>query len=218
MREKVGKLDCLKRPGEDEGRNIVLLHGFGANADDLFPLADFLDPEEQWNFYVPNAPNRVDIGGGFTGLGWFPISIRELESGVDFTKVRPPGMDQSRDLVSDMLFHLNSKELYLGGFSQGAMIATEVALEQPENLKGLILYSGTLLDESGWTKRMSALHGMRFLQSHGMQDQVLPFAYAQKLNDMLKKAGAVGDFMGFGGGHEIPLPVLKKTQEFIRGK
>lgn len=217
MREKVGKLDCLKRPGDNEGQNIVLLHGFGANADDLYPLADVLDPDGEWNVYFPNAPHKVDIGGGFMGLGWFPISVRDLETGVDFTKVRPPGLDTSRDLVSDMIFELNSKELYLGGFSQGAMIAMEVALNQPEDLKGLILYSGTMLDEAGWSKKSEGLKGLRYLQSHGMQDQVLPFAYAQRLHEILKKSGAVGDFVGFGGGHEIPMPVLRKTQEFIRG-
>lgn len=217
MHKKIGKLECLVRPGDNEDINVVLLHGFGANADDLYPLADFLDPEEEFNFYFPNAPHRVDIGGGFTGLGWFPIPLRMLEVGVDFTKVRPPGLDESRDIVSDLVFHLNSKKLYLGGFSQGAMIATEVTLNQADDVEGLIIYSGTLLDEDGWAKKASALKSKRYLQSHGMQDPVLPFSYAQKLNAMLKSAGAVGDFLGFNGGHEIPLPVLKKTAEFLRG-
>jgi phospholipase/carboxylesterase len=217
MHETVGTLECLKRPGDMDGMNVILLHGFGANADDLYPLADFLDPEGEWNFYFPNAPNEVDIGGGFTGLGWFPISVRDLETGVDFTRVRPPGLDESRDAVSEMIFELNSKTLYLGGFSQGAMIATEVALNQPEDIEGLILYSGTLLDEENWKKKSSVLKGKRFLQSHGNQDGVLPFVYAQKLNKMLKDAGAVGEFIGFSGGHEIPMPVLVKTREFISG-
>lgn len=217
MHQRIGDLDCLKRPGDNDDHNVVLLHGFGANADDLYPLADFLDPEGEWNFYFPNAPHEVDIGGGFTGLGWFPISVRDLETGVNFTQVRPPGLDGSRAAVSDLIFHLNSKRLFLGGFSQGAMIATEVALNQPEDIEGLIIYSGAMLDESGWQKKAPALKGKRYLQSHGMQDSVLPFAYAQKLHEMLKTAGAVGEFMGFNGAHEIPMPVLMKTKAFLNG-
>ncbi len=215
MREKVGTLDCLKRPGGNDDWNIVLLHGFGANAEDLYPLAEFLDPDERWNFYFPDAPNEVDIGGGFMGLGWFPISVRELETGIDFTQVRPPGLDESRDAVSDMIFHLNSKRLFLGGFSQGAMIATEVTLHQPEDIEAMILYSGTLLDEKNWSKKSGGLKGKRYIQSHGMQDTVLPFIYAQKLHEMLKSAGAVGEFVGFSGGHEIPMQALVKTRAFI---
>src|SRR5580704_3964260 len=131
MRKTIGKMECLHRPGDEENKSVVLLHGFGADASDLYPLADFLDPEAQWNFYFPEAPLEVPIGPMMTGRGWFPISVRELETGIDFTKARPPAMDASRDLVADLLFHVNSKNLILGGFSQGAMISTEVALNNP---------------------------------------------------------------------------------------
>ncbi len=213
MRKKIGKLDCLIRPGENEGENVVLLHGFGADASDLFPLADYLDPEQNFNFYFPNAPIEVPIGAGFSGLGWFPIPLRDLEVGVDFSKVRPLGLDSSAEAVNDLLFHLDSKVLYLGGFSQGAMVATEVAFAQ--ELEGLIIYSGTLLDEVGWAKKAMNLKGMRYLQSHGMQDQVLPISGAQRLNRLLKDAGAVGEYVEFTGGHERPPQIFQKTRALL---
>lgn len=215
MREQVGRLSCLKRPGEEPGHNVVLLHGFGADAGDLFPLADFLDPEQNWTFYVPDAPLEVPIGPHMMGRGWFPISLRDLEVGVDFTQVRPPGMDQSSNIVSDMIFHLNSKKLVLGGFSQGAMVATEIALTQPEDVHGLILLSGALLDEANWKKKASALKGKKILQSHGQSDTVIPFAASQRLNDLLRSGGADIDWMPFGGAHEIPMPVLKRAKTFL---
>src|SRR5262245_8279285 len=135
-RVQLGKLESLTRLGSTKGHNVVLLHGFGADASDLFPVAEVLDPDENWNFYFPEAPIEVPIGDMWTGRGWFPISVRDLESGVDFTKVRPPGMDESARAVDDMLFHLNSEKLVLGGFSQGAMISMEVALNGVENLAG----------------------------------------------------------------------------------
>ncbi len=216
-KEKIGKLDCLVREGDSVGHNIVILHGFGADSSDLFPLAEVLDPEGEWNFYFPNAPIEVPIGNMWTGRGWFPISVRDLEAGIDFTKVRPPGMTESAQMVGDLLFHLNSKKLVLGGFSQGAMISVEVALENTEALGGLLLWSGAMLDEANWRAKAGVLKGTRFLQSHGMQDQVIPVSAGQKLFEMLKSAGAEGEFIGFAGAHEIPMPVLKKSRELLKG-
>lgn len=215
MHETIGKLKCLRRQGDDDKQNVVLLHGFGADASDLFPLADFLDPDGKWNFYFPEAPLEVPIGPMSSGRGWFPISLRELEVGIDFTKVRPPGMDASCELVYDMIFHLNSEKLVLGGFSQGAMVSTEVALNNPNDVHGLILLSGALLDQANWAKLAPVLKGKPLLQSHGTNDPVIPYSVGQKLFEVLKGAGMIGQFLSFAGGHEIPLPVLKKTREFL---
>jgi phospholipase/carboxylesterase len=215
MHETIGKLKCLRRPGEDESRCVVFLHGFGADAGDLFPLADFLDPEGEWNFVFPEAPLEVPLGPMMSGRGWFPLSVRELEGGFDFTQLRPPHMEASCELVYDLIFHLNAQRCVLGGFSQGGMVATEVAMKNPEDLTGLVLYSSTLLDEPNWTRQAVQLKGKPILMSHGMQDPVLPFAFSQRLFDVLKAAGADVSFAPFNGGHEIPLPVLQKTKEFL---
>ncbi|NJL25117.1 MAG: alpha/beta fold hydrolase [Calothrix sp. SM1_5_4] len=217
MRARVGKLNCFKREGENERDCVVLLHGFGADAGDLAPLADYLDPDGEKTFYFPDAPLEVPIGPGWTGRGWFPISVRDLELGVDFTQMRPPGLDQSTALVSEMLFEINAERVVLGGFSQGAMVSMDVALAGPEDVNALILYSGSLLDEPGWSAKAAGLKGKRYIQSHGAQDTVLPFAVGQKLNDLLRRAGAEGTFLSFAGAHEIPAPVLNRTREFLKG-
>lgn len=216
VHKRIGQLDSIQREGENSDHHVVLLHGFGADAGDLAPLADLLDPEHLWNFTFPEAPLEVPIGPGFVGRGWFPISLRDLEVGVDFTQIRPPGLNDSAKMVSELIFHLNPKKLVLGGFSQGAMVATDVALHQPNDINGLILYSGVLLDEKGWSKLATDFKGKPFLQSHGVNDSVLPIRGAERLFQMLKGAGAEGSFLSFSGGHEIPMPVLKKTSEFLR--
>jgi phospholipase/carboxylesterase len=212
---KTKKLEFLKRDGEQDGRNVILLHGFGADASDLFPLADVLDPDGGWNFYFPQAPLEVPIGPGWTGRAWFPIPLRELEQGIDYSRARPPGIDDARQTVEDLIFDLNSKSLILGGFSQGAMLAVETAVRNHQDVAGLILYSGALLDAENWAKRAVDLKGKPFIQSHGTADQVIPVSSGNKLFEMLKKAGLVGGLFAFQGGHEIPMPVLKKTVEFL---
>lgn len=64
-----------------------------------------------------------------------------------------------------------SVPVFLGGFSHGVMLATDVALMEPSiELSGLILLSGTLLAEKRWTLAMPARKGLRVLQSHGTHD------------------------------------------------
>ena len=203
------------RPGESTEHHVLLLHGYGADANDLFPLADYLDPEGKWTFCVPNAPLEVPIGPGWTGRGWFPISLRDLEAGVDFTQIRPPGMNESAEKISEVIFELNSKNLVMAGFSQGAMLSTEVALNQPEDVQALVLFSGVLVDEPSWSKKASSWSGKKLLQSHGTSDAVLPIAAALRLFDMLKLAGAEGEFISFPGGHEIPPQVLQKSKKLL---
>ncbi len=215
MRKSIGSLNCLVRQGENAKHSVVLLHGFGADHADLFPLADLLDPRGEWNFYFPNAPHEVPVGPMWSGRGWFPISVRDLESGIDFSEVRPPGLDESAAMVSDLLFHLESEKLVLGGFSQGAMVASEVAMTQAQDLDGLILYSPTLLDSKNWSVKAQNLTGKKILMSHGHQDSVLPFAGAQKLCDLFKNAGANCQMIAFSGAHEIPSLVLQKTRAFL---
>ncbi len=215
MREKIGQLNCIKREGEESAHVVVMLHGFGADASDLAPLADVIDPEQNWTFVFPEAPHEVPVGPAWTGRGWFPISIRELEAGIDFTKIRPPGLDLSRKLVSELIFELNPQKLVLGGFSQGAMVAIDAAMHDPQDISALLIYSGVLLDQDNWTKRAQGLKGKKFIQSHGQQDQVIPISGAQKLYDILKAAGAEGPFVSFGGGHEIPMPVIKKSSGLL---
>jgi phospholipase/carboxylesterase len=216
MRQKIGRLDCLKRKGENERDVIVLLHGFGADAGDLFPLGDMLDPDGQCTFICPQAPHEVAIGPGMTGRGWFPISVRDLEQGVDFSQVRPPGLDSSAEMVSELIFELNPERLVLGGFSQGAMVATDVTLASPNDVAGLAIWSGTMLDEAGWTKKAKDMAGHHFIQSHGGGDAVLPYQLAERLYQLLKSNGAEGQLIGFGGGHEIPMNVLRGTAEFVK--
>lgn len=215
--KKIGKLECLVREGDNDGFNVILLHGYGADAHDLAPLADFLDPEQLWNFYFPEGPREVPIGPMMTGKAWFEIAARDLEAGIDFTAFRPKGLDAAIQLVDDLIFQLDSEKLVLGGFSQGAMVTTATAMRSPEAMTALILWSGALLDQENWRRQAGVLNEKPFFQSHGLQDPVIAVRFGEKLYELLQSSGARGSFVKFNGGHEIPMPVLLKSREFLSG-
>ncbi len=191
---------------------IVLLHGFGANAEDLYPLADTLDPKQRCRWILPNAPYAITMFGP-RSRAWFPRSEAELEAaatGVYFQNLRrrdPVALRAAGDEVAGLCrsLELPADRTVLGGFSQGSMVAIEAALRDGFRPAALAVFSGALIAENRWGERMpAALAGVPVLQSHGTLDPILPFADAVALSELLQRSGALLDFHHFEGGHTIP--------------
>lgn len=203
---------------------IVMIHGYGADASDLVPLAQEVTAAEEWRWIFPNGPLEVPIGPGFWGRAWAPVDFeafdRAMRSGqdFDFVRERTPEMDQARTLIAKMLESLKVpiENVVLAGFSQGAMLALDVALSLQKSPRGLLLLSGCLFDEAGIRARAPRHQGLRFLQSHGENDMVLPYKSADKLYHVLQECGLDGFLLNFRGGHEIPAKVLAEMDSFLR--
>lgn len=212
----------------DAKTTVVLLHGFGAPGDDLVSLADYLQRGAGVNarFVFPAAP--IELGGAYgDSRAWWRLDLMKLEAELRSGAVRdrrdevPEGLVEVRAQLSSCLdelctkFSIGADQLVLGGFSQGAMLSLDVALHRAAPPAGLILMSGTLLAESEWVPRMATLKGVPVMQSHGKQDNLLPFSIAEILRDRLTAAGAVVDWQPFSGGHEIPPPVLAAAAKLL---
>jgi phospholipase/carboxylesterase len=133
----------------------------------------------------------------------------------------PEGLPASRTQMMRFLDQLEARygvapeRLVLGGFSQGAMLALDVALHRTRVPPRLVLMSGTLVAESEWEPHFAKLAGVYVLQSHGRADGLLPFSIAETLRDRMRTAGATVEWHPFIGGHEIPRVVLAAAGAFI---
>ena len=107
------------------------------------------------------------------------------------------------------------KDLIIGGFSQGAMIATEVFLKAPATPAGLICLSGTMMSKAQWTEYAANRKGSNVLMSHGEADQILPHKGSVMLQKFFEENGIKTQFVSFRGGHEIPMQVIQKMKSYI---
>lgn len=230
--EIFGELECIVAGGDDRegsgtGPAIVLLHGFGAPARDLVPLWRVLDVPRGTRFVFPGAPLDLSYAYGMgDARAWWMIDMAALEAAIrdgtfrEFGKEIPEGLEAARAKVIAALEAIESKlapsALMLGGFSQGAMLALDVALHTDRPIASLALMSGTLLAEALWVPKMGARKGLPVVQSHGIRDPILPFAVAEKLRDLLIGAGLDVEFVPFRGQHEIPPIVLEKIGALAR--
>jgi phospholipase/carboxylesterase len=209
----------------DAATTCVLLHGFGAPGDDLVGIADEIDIGIR--FVFPAAP--LELAGIYgDARAWWMLDLARLEEDLrrGVSPIRqaeiPDGLPEARGQVMQLLdqlaaqFSVAPNQLVLGGFSQGAMLALDVALHRDAPPAGLILMSGTLIAESTWQPRMASLVGVPVMLSHGRQDGLLPFSVAEVLRDRLAAAGASVDWQPFSGGHEIPRSVIAAGGNLLR--
>jgi len=210
-----------------KGPAVILLHGFGAPGDDLVALWPYLNVPRDTRFFFPVGPLALPMGGG-DARAWWMIDleriVRDRESGRprDLSREIPKGMPEARGQIQRLLAELEQRQgldlrrTVLGGFSQGAMLACDVALRTDRQPAGLVLLSGTLVAQQEWQPLMPRRKGLKVIQSHGNQDPLLPFAQAERLRDLLTKAGLLVDWVGFRGGHEIPDLVLARMNAWLK--
>lgn len=229
-RAKIAGLDVVLTGGVDRdgggtGPLVVLMHGFGAPGDDLVGLHRVMRVPRETRFAFPAAPHETHMMPGADSRAWWMIDMVELQSALmrgdlhALTTREPDGLDEARASIDALLTELQKtlspSALVLGGFSQGSMLALDVALRTSHTVDALVVLSGTLLARDIWIPRMKTLAGKPVFQSHGAQDPILPFAIAEELEQELAGAGAKISWNPFRGGHEIPPQVLDALSTFI---
>ena len=207
----------------------MLLHGFGASANDLVSLAPRLGVARRW--LVPHAPAQLVVHGMHSGRAWFPRDAAAMEralAGEYFTQRRalqPPGLTvAAREVRATLAARaLDPRTLIVGGFSQGAMVTAEylrLALTGEWPLpRAALLFSGALIAESWWdqlrTPDARAVDCPIF-QTHGRNDAVLPYDDAQALAAILRRAGFSVAWLDTAEGHTIPHHAIDAAARFLR--
>ncbi|XDD48313.1 alpha/beta hydrolase [Leptospira sp. WS39.C2] len=221
--ESLGPLKVLRVKGDPDAPTVVLFHGYGASAFDLFPIHEVLVTDQKFNWVFPHGHLSIPLMPGYSGRAWFPIDMAALEEAIrkndfrNFADKDPEGMDIARASAYLMLEALGVpwNQLILGGFSQGAMLATDLTLRNELIPKGLMILSGALVNESLWKDLAPKKSNLRFFQSHGEYDPILGYANAKKLEKLLRGSGLLGEFIAFPGGHEIPAPVVQGISRYL---
>jgi len=191
-------------------KRLVLLHGWGADADDLLDLGGVLLGADPASLDLSLVALRAPLPhpGGF-GRQWY-----------DLQQPAWPQLPQARrDLRARLLALSDSVPLErtaLLGFSQGAAMAIDVATGCGSDdsdalpLAGLIACSG--YPHPDWRPRRPET---RLLLTHGEQDPVVPCAASRELEDRLVQAGGSVRRLTFAGGHCIDPGLLPLLRDFL---
>ena len=199
--------------GGDAGKLVVLVHGYGADGNDLIGLAPYLArvlPDAA--FVAPNGPERCEMSP--MGYQWFPINQFDPSSRLAGVQGAAPILDQFID--AELQSHgLEEKDLVLVGFSQGTMMSLHVALRRPRQVAGILGYSGLLAGPELLADE--AVSKPPILLIHGDADEMLP---VQNLHEAVQALGAA-DFsvewhVSQGAGHTIAQDGLELGMAFLQ--
>ncbi len=193
-------------------RLVVLLHGYGANGEDLIGLgAQWRSTLPQALFVAPNAPNACAINPG--GFEWFDFS------NPDLSRI-PPLAAAARPIVVELLeaiwaeTGLTVDQTVLAGFSQGAMMALEVGLRLAEPVSAIVGFSAALPSVATLAGEIRSRPPVCLV--HGDADEVVPYAYGRTAAQVVEGLGVPVEFhTSVGAGHMIAEDGLAAATAFL---
>jgi len=167
---------------------VVLIHGYGANGEDLLSLGSaWASLLPNTLFVAPDGPDTSELnpfGNQWFGLGDWDPAQKLTETQIDRMVKDIQGLTPSFNRYLDELLEIHglpSEKLALVGFSQGAMVALHLALHRPL-CAGVVAYSGAFLDDPKETK----ISHPPILLIHGLDDQLLAPFFSQMAEEHLK--------------------------------
>ena len=185
---------------ESATNRLVLLHGWGADANDLLPVGKLLTEglKDRFEIVSLSAPQPHPSG---SGRQWYPLYPHEWE------QVPKAVVDLEKRLNNLCFKQIALSKTLLMGFSQGGAMALDLSTRN--KFEGVFALSS--YPHPGWkpSKNMPPV----FL-CHGNCDQVVPKAASQKCFDSLLRNGVKSELYFFEGGHEINNHLI----EHCRGK
>ena len=187
---------------------LLLLHGYGANEEDLLGLAPHLDA--RLVCVSARAPYALDFGG----FAWFNIEIGAEGVRFDFAEAAEP-LAQILSLVDALRRVHRPARIFIAGFSQGASMALAAALKRPRDFAGAIALSG-LCSPDMVPEDAASVQGLKIFMSHGRFDPVIPIAQARASRDLLTPLGLDLLYKEYDMPHAIAEPCLEDLASWLR--
>jgi phospholipase/carboxylesterase len=191
---------------------VVLLHGLGADGNDLISLAPYWAPLlPETEFLAPHAPFPCDMAP--FGYQWFSFQERTPTAVLAGVRAAAPFLDAFLDEALAAR-GLDESRLALVGFSQGTMMSLHVGLRRAKPVAGIVGYSGRLIAEETLAGELRSKPPV--LLMHGTADEIVPFESLTLAEASLKALGVpVTTVQRPGLGHSIDEIELQKGGEFL---
>jgi phospholipase/carboxylesterase len=206
----------VRQPLIEEGAPplLLLLHGVGSNERDLFSMAPSLD--KRFLIVSARAPNIL----GPDSYAWFEVGFTPQGP-----VIHPAQAEASRKALIAFIneaveaYGANPKQVYLMGFSQGAIMSASVALTRPDLVAGVVLMSGRILPEIQLLiASTEELKGLPFLVVHGIADTVLPINNGRASRQMLLSLPVNLTYKEYPMGHEVSRESLADVTAWLSSR
>jgi phospholipase/carboxylesterase len=185
-----------RSPHQSSHPTLILLHGRGADEEDLLGLASYLD--ERFLIVSVRAPYEFQFGGGFT---WYDVA----EIGTPEPTMFKSSYDKLTAFIDDALaqYPVDKSQVYLLGFSMGTVMSYALSLTRPTMFRGVVANSGYVPEGTHLKFLWSQVASTEFFVTHGTHDPVIPVQLGRRAKQLLEDAHARFEYKEYPMGHEI---------------
>lgn len=148
---------------------------------------------------------------------WFDILSLDIDKRID-----EKGLQNSKVAIEALIQHeedrgIPHKNIFVGGFSQGAVMAFLVGLSQKENLAGIIALSGFMANgQQSIAQAAPTLKNMPILIAHGTHDPVVPAFLSQSAFELLHANGFNVVFKTYETAHNVTGKELHDLSQWLQ--
>jgi len=198
-------------PDDAELPLVIVLHGRGADANDLADLAPLLNPSDDdgYRFLFPNAPRPFEPYPGMRyGFSWFDGWPAEHQS-----------LLSSRELLLRFIdeavarYPMPPGKVILCGFSQGGLMSIDCGFRTSQPLAGIVVMSGAVYEED--LPDFRAKPEQRVLIVHGTGDEVIPVLAARRARRILEDHGIEPEHHEYSMGHQVSEESMEAVRVFV---
>jgi phospholipase/carboxylesterase len=193
--------------GANPRHAVIWLHGLGADGHDFEPIVPEL-VASGWpalRFVFPHAPVRpITINGGMAMRAWYDISGMEIAQRQDEHGIRDSIRLLHEIIEREVGRGVDSRNIYLAGFSQGGAIVLSGGLRYPTRLGGIVALSTYLpMAEKTDAETSSANRDVPIFMAHGMLDPTISHALGEMSRDYLAQRGYAIDWHAYPMAHSV---------------
>jgi phospholipase/carboxylesterase len=173
---------------------LFVMHGMGSNEQNMLSLVDGLDD----HFYIFSVRGHLTQGPGFA---YFSIQ----GYGKPHREIFDEGISKITTFINDATesYPLDSNQMYLMGFSQGAIVSMTLAAILGNKIKGVVALSGYIPQFVKEEYTLNLGNHLSVFISHGEYDQVLPNEWGKESVEFFTRHGVPVTFKSYPEGHTV---------------
>ncbi len=189
---------------------ILAMHGWGSNALDLLGLAPYV-ARGRCLMLAPQGPVEI---GAVSGYGWY-----QLRPGA------PPDLDAMGEAAERLMklmdaalerYPIDQRKLVAMGFSQGGVMAYNLAMRYPDRFAGLVAIATWFPEElAQYAGDRQALAGLPAMVLHGRADDMVQVAKARDSVERLREFRMPLVYREYDCAHEITVDAIRDLSAFL---
>jgi len=199
--------------GSSAPRLLLLVHGYGADEQDLGGLLPYLDPDGTFAAVMPRAPLSAP---GTPGYMWYDMAA----GAADVTDQFVSALDALDALVDEQCAELglDRASAIFGGFSQGAGLALALGLYAAPDGRERVRPAGVLaMSPAAMTGPIDeTARDIPVLVQHGTHDPLIPVQRSRDLARDLREFGIPTVYREYPMEHQVALEGLRDAQAWLQ--